>query len=95
MLSILVTGSNRGLGLEWTRQYAELGWRVYATCRFPEQADALQQLAAHHATLSVHRLDVSNNDHIQQLAHELQGQRLDILVNNAGVFRTLGQRQTG
>lgn len=86
MLSILVTGSNRGLGLEWTRQYAELGWRVYATCRFPEQADALQQLAAQYTTLSVHRLDVTDNDHIQQLAHELQGQHLDILVNNAGVY---------
>lgn len=86
MLSILVTGSNRGIGLEWARQYAELGWRVYATCRVPEQADALQQLAAHHATLSVHRLDVTNNDHVQQLAYELQDTPLDILVNNAGVY---------
>jgi NAD(P)-dependent dehydrogenase (short-subunit alcohol dehydrogenase family) len=86
MLSILVTGSNRGIGLEWVRQYAELGWRVYATCRLPEQASDLQQLAAQHPTLTVHRLDVTNADHIQQLAHELQGQRLDMLVNNAGVY---------
>ena len=45
MPSVLVTGSNRGLGLEWVKQYAQLGWRVYATCRFPEQAEDLQHLA--------------------------------------------------
>lgn len=86
MQSILVTGSNRGLGLEWVRQFAELGWQVYATCRFPEQADALQQLAAQHSSLSVHRLDVTNADHIQELVQSLQGQHLDLLVNNAGVY---------
>jgi NAD(P)-dependent dehydrogenase (short-subunit alcohol dehydrogenase family) len=86
MLSILVTGSNRGLGLEWVRQYAELGWRVYATCRYPDQADALQGLAASYPALSIHRLDVTNAAHVQQLSHDLQGQHLDILVNNAGVY---------
>ena len=86
MRSILITGSNRGLGLEWARQYAELGWRVYATCRFPEQANELQQLAAQHPALTLHRLDVTHPDHIQQLARELQGQPLDMLVNNAGVY---------
>ena len=86
MQSILITGSNRGLGLEWSRQYAELGWRVYATCRFPEQADALQQLAAQYPSLSVHHLDVIDASHIQQLANTLQDQPLDILVNNAGVY---------
>jgi NAD(P)-dependent dehydrogenase (short-subunit alcohol dehydrogenase family) len=86
MPSILVTGSNRGIGLEWVRQYAELGWRVFATCRHPEQADALTQLAAQHASLSIHRLDVTNAEHVQQLADELHAETLDILVNNAGVY---------
>lgn len=86
MSSILVTGSNRGLGLEWVRQYAELGWRVYATCRDPGQADALQRLADAYPAVSVHQLDVTDAEHIQQLAHELQDQHLDILVNNAGVY---------
>ena len=86
MQSILITGSNRGLGLEWSRQYAELGWRVYATCRFPEQADALQQLAVQYPSLSMHHLDVTDTSHIQQLANTLQDQPLDILVNNAGVY---------
>lgn len=86
MLSILVTGSNRGLGLEWVRQYAGLGWRVYATCRFPGQASDLQQLAEQYATISIHQLDVTNADHIQQLGQVLQDTPLDILVNNAGVY---------
>lgn len=86
MLTILVTGSNRGIGLEWVRQYAKLGWRVYATCRYPEQADALQHLADTHSGVSVHRLDVTNTEHIQQLAHELHDHPLDILLNNAGVY---------
>jgi len=86
MQSILVTGSNRGLGLEWVRQYAEQGWRVFATCRFPEQADALQQLAERYPTLTVHRLDVTNADHVHQLVDELATYPLDILVNNAGVY---------
>ena len=86
MSSILVTGSNRGLGLEWIRQYAGLGWRVYATCRFPAQADELHQLAEQHDTISIHQLDVTCPDHIQQLAEDLQDAPLDILVNNAGVY---------
>lgn len=86
MSSILVTGSNRGLGLEWVRQYAALGWRVYATCRFPDQADALQQLSAQFPDVSLHRLDVTHDEDIQALAESLQNTSLDILVNNAGVY---------
>jgi NAD(P)-dependent dehydrogenase (short-subunit alcohol dehydrogenase family) len=81
-----VTGSNRGLGLEWVRQYVRLGWRVYATCRFPAQATDLHQLAAKHETISIHQLDVTNAEHIQQLGQALQDTPLDILVNNAGVY---------
>jgi NAD(P)-dependent dehydrogenase (short-subunit alcohol dehydrogenase family) len=86
MNSILVTGSNRGLGLEWARQYAQLGWRVYATCRHPEQADSLQQLSDEHDNISVHRLDVTQPEQISQLASELNNVALDILLNNAGVY---------
>ena len=84
--SILVTGSNRGLGLEWVRQYARLGWRVYATCRFVEQADELQQLANDHANISLHPLDVTRPEQIVALARELNDVAIDILLNNAGVY---------
>ena len=54
MNSVMVTGSNRGLGLEWVRQYAAAGWRVYATCRFPDRADDLQRLQSENPNVSVH-----------------------------------------
>jgi NAD(P)-dependent dehydrogenase (short-subunit alcohol dehydrogenase family) len=45
MPSVLITGANRGLGLEFARQYLADGWQVYATCRDPEAASELRQLA--------------------------------------------------
>lgn len=86
MPSILITGSNRGLGLEWTRQYIQLGWHVYATCRHPERADELQQLKQDHANISLHRLDVTQPEEIATVAAQLDGQAIDILLNNAGVY---------
>ena len=84
--SVLITGCSRGLGLEWVRQCAAAGQRVYATCREPESADALQALAAQHAGVSLHRLDVEEPTQITALAAELRGVALDLLVNNAGVY---------
>lgn len=86
MPSLLITGSNRGLGLEWARQYAQAEWRVYATCRHPDQAGELRRLAAIHGNLSVHRLDVSRPDQILALARELDQAAIDVLLNNAGVY---------
>ena len=84
--SILVTGANRGLGLEWVRQYAAAGWRVYATCRHPADAWALLELVEQYPQVSLHRLDVTRDDDAQAIAAELEGVGLDRLVNNAGVY---------
>jgi NAD(P)-dependent dehydrogenase (short-subunit alcohol dehydrogenase family) len=86
MPSVLVTGSNRGIGLEWCRQYAEAGWRVFATCRRPEAAEELQELAGRYPEFSVHRLDVTQDEAVQELRTELQHESIDVLVNNAGVY---------
>jgi NAD(P)-dependent dehydrogenase (short-subunit alcohol dehydrogenase family) len=86
VFSVLVTGSSRGLGLEWCRQYADAGWRVFATCRHPAAADALRDLAQSHPRLSVHRLDVTLPESVYALLAELQGESIDVLVNNAGVY---------
>jgi NAD(P)-dependent dehydrogenase (short-subunit alcohol dehydrogenase family) len=86
MTSVLVTGSNRGIGLEWCRQYAEAGWRVLATCRHPETADALHDLAREHSGLSVHRLDVTRPESVYALRAELQHETIDVLINNAGIY---------
>jgi len=83
MPSILISGASRGLGLEFTRQYAAAGWRVYATCRNPEGADRLHALGAE--TVSLHRLDVASEESIHAIARELEGVPLDIVLANAGI----------
>ncbi|MEX1204441.1 MAG: SDR family oxidoreductase [Dongiaceae bacterium] len=82
MPSVLVTGGNRGIGLEFVRQYAAEGWRVHAACRRPETA---RELAAVEGDVAVHRLDVADDRQIATLAELLADEALDILVNNAGV----------
>lgn len=83
---MLITGANRGLGLEWARQYAEAGWRVYASCRRPEEAGELNALAGRHSQLSVHRLDVTDSEQLRTLQLDLEEARIDVLLNNAGVY---------
>ncbi|WP_150046115.1 MULTISPECIES: SDR family oxidoreductase [Methylomonas] len=86
MSSILVTGANRGLGLEFCRQYAAAGWRVFATCREPGDAAALAELASRFPLLSLHALDVANFSQIDALSAELAGESCDLLLNNAGIY---------
>ena len=86
MRRVLITGSNRGLGLEWVRQCAGRGWRVFATCRDPDSAVDLRDLADQGASVSMHRLDVTDPGQIGDLAESLQEETIDLLVNNAGVY---------
>jgi NAD(P)-dependent dehydrogenase (short-subunit alcohol dehydrogenase family) len=85
-MNILISGSNRGLGLELVRQYAEDGWRVYATCRHPFEAADLQELASRYERISIHRLDVTRPQDMRAIAWELEDVALDILFNNAGIY---------
>lgn len=87
MPNLLITGANRGIGLEFAKQYAESGWRVFACCRHPDEAETLQQLASQHTDLlNVHALDVSDFEQIEKLARVLARQEIDLLVNNAGIY---------
>jgi NAD(P)-dependent dehydrogenase (short-subunit alcohol dehydrogenase family) len=86
MTSILITGANRGLGLEFAKQYAAAGYRVYATAREPERASELAALAKAHPALSVHALETTDPDSIAALARALKDEPIDILLNNAGVM---------
>ena len=83
--TVLVTGSNRGIGLEFVRQYAAKGWFVIATARRPAQADRLQQLARQYDTVTVELLDVTNGEQLADLKEEYSDRPIDVLVNNAGV----------
>lgn len=82
---ILVTGANRGLGLEFTRQYAARGCKVIATARKPDQADELNALAADNKDIVVEQLDVTDHARIAELAVQYQETPIDLLLNNAGI----------
>ncbi len=86
MSNILITGSNRGIGLEWVRQYAEQGHRIFATCRHPREAHELRSLADTHHGVSLHRLDVTRVDEINAVSVELMNEPIDILISNAGIY---------
>ncbi|MBI4182532.1 MAG: SDR family oxidoreductase [Proteobacteria bacterium] len=83
MPTTLITGANRGIGLEFARQYAAEGWRVLACCRAPERAEALGALGG---DIRIERLDVTDFAGLGALAARLSAERIDLLVNNAGVY---------
>jgi NAD(P)-dependent dehydrogenase (short-subunit alcohol dehydrogenase family) len=82
MPTVFVTGANRGLGLEFVRQYAAEGWRVLAACRDPEGADDLRRVDGE---VFVHRLDVTDDADIEALQAALADEAIDVLINNAGI----------
>jgi NAD(P)-dependent dehydrogenase (short-subunit alcohol dehydrogenase family) len=92
MPSTLITGANRGLGLEFARQYLGDGWQVYATCRNPATASELRRLAENsNDKLRILAMDVTDPASIQAAATELDGEAIDLLLNNAGVIGPQGQ----
>jgi NAD(P)-dependent dehydrogenase (short-subunit alcohol dehydrogenase family) len=87
MTHILITGANRGLGLEFTRQCAAAGWRVVACCRRSAEADELKSIAADaKGRVKLHLLNVKDIGHIERLAWDLHDEPIDILINNAGIY---------
>jgi len=88
--TILITGANRGIGLELTRQFSEDGWQVLACCRSPEAAEALKALTSEYSTLEIFPLDVTNYDQLTALSMQLKDRPIDILLSNAGIYGPRG-----
>ena len=89
MKTILITGANRGIGLEFCKQYARDGWRILACTRYPERSGALNTLAASHwEQVTAYALDVGDHAQIERLAQSLSGESIDLLINNAGIYTT-------
>jgi len=84
--TVLITGSNRGIGLEFARQYAALGWRVIATCRTPNSAAELKQIAAQYPNLIIEKLDITDHAAIDAVAERYSYLTIDVLLNNAALL---------
>jgi len=85
MNTILITGSNRGLGLGFVKAYLAKGDKVIATCRNPQAAIELQELAKSNPNLSILPLDVTSDESLQTLVSTLAINKIEVLVNNVGV----------
>lgn len=95
MQTVLITGANRGLGLEFCRQYAAAGHQVIAACRHPHQAEQLAELAKQYPQIQVEALDVADFNQIDALAAKLADRNIDVLLNNAGVYADKAGRGFG
>ena len=87
MNTILITGANRGIGLEMAKQYSQDGWQVLACCRKISNVNNLQELA--HSTnnqVKIFQLDVVDDKSVHALAQQIKDTPVDILMNNAGVY---------
>ena len=85
MPSVLITGANRGIGLELASQYANDGWRVHACCRNPAAASALVAAMKGHNAV-IHPLEVTDAAGIAALRAALDDEAIDVLINNAGII---------
>ena len=80
MKNALITGANKGIGLEFVRQLKNKGYYIFGCCRHPEKANELNKLAD-----EIFQLDVTNDTDIASLQHMLKNRPIDLLVNNAGI----------
>jgi NAD(P)-dependent dehydrogenase (short-subunit alcohol dehydrogenase family) len=91
MATVLITGTSRGIGLEFARQYAAAGWEVIAAARDPEDAKGLDALTEEYReNLASYQLDVTDEESVEELAAALDGRPLDLLINNAGTYPRKG-----
>ena len=80
MKHVVITGANRGIGLELSRHYNAEGWKITGVCR--ETSPELMKYAA----LVIEDVDVTSKDSLERLVAALRGQTIDLLINNAGVL---------
>jgi NAD(P)-dependent dehydrogenase (short-subunit alcohol dehydrogenase family) len=86
-MNVLITGASRGIGLEMVKYSMQQGWRVFACCRDPHNAENLFNIAKlSNGKVSVHIADMLELSTIQALSYELRNEPVDMLINNAGIY---------
>lgn len=93
--TVLITGSNRGIGFGFASLYAQEGWNVIATARKPESAEELKALAEAFPNVVIEQLDVTDEVGIDALAARYAGQPIDVLINNAAILGDLPGQKVG
>jgi NAD(P)-dependent dehydrogenase (short-subunit alcohol dehydrogenase family) len=83
--TVFITGANRGIGLEFVKQFAARDWNVIATTRKPESSEELQALADTDDNIVIEQLDVTDFERIAELQKKYEDQTFDILLSNAGI----------
>ena len=91
MTTILVTGTNKGVGLEITRLLSDRGDRVIACCRQPLEATNLNKLEG---DIDIQEVSVGEDESVSQLASRLEGVGIDTIINNAGTMGPEAKRQS-
>ena len=94
MNTVLITGSNKGIGLEMVKIYLDQGRSVIACCRNPAGAEALQALAAANDKLRVEAVEVGDPSSVVALKERLGDTPIDILLNNAGTAGPAPEKQS-
>lgn len=86
-MNVFVTGANRGLGLEFVKQYAEEGATVFACCRDPGASQGLRRVSDEAGgKVSLHCLEVTNEKAVAIFAESFGDEPIDVLINNAGIY---------
>ncbi|ETI54981.1 hypothetical protein L917_02095 [Phytophthora nicotianae] len=88
--TVLITGSTRGIGLEFAKHFTKAGWKVIGVARNGSTAKELKSLSP----LKVISFDCTDEKSIVQAAQELEGIPIDLLINNAGIFMGGGLKTT-
>src|SRR5262249_17907718 len=88
--TVLITGANSGIGLEFAKEYAEKGWTVIATYRHESPPESLRPLIAKYPKVRGETLAVTSRAQVQALKKKLGALPIDVLINNAGLYQYAG-----